>query len=51
MEKEHQKAGRREYEKPTVTVIKLQIEERLMACQKQPGSCKKPLTDKFSLGL
>ena len=42
---------KKEYEKPKVTVTKLQIEERLMACAKQPPTqaCKKGgRTPKFS---
>lgn len=34
MGKKHKEGGRKEYEKPKVTVIKLQIEERLMSCRK-----------------
>ena len=42
---------KKEYKKPKVTVTKLQIEERLMACAKQPPTqaCKKGgRTPKFS---
>ena len=43
MQKEHEAPMKKEYEKPKVTVTKLQIEERLMACAKQPSDkpCKK----------
>ena len=37
MQKEHESPMKKEYEKPKVTVIKLQIEERLMACKKYPA--------------
>jgi hypothetical protein len=40
MEKENGKDARKEYEKPKVTVIKLQIEERLMGCNKVNSTCK-----------
>ncbi len=36
--KQDKKAGLKKYEKPKVTVVKLQIEERLMACTKLPSS-------------
>ena len=51
MQKEHEAPMKKAYEKPKVTVTKLQIEERLMACAKQPPTqvCKKGgRTPKFS---
>ncbi len=40
--KENEKVVLKKYEKPKVTVVKLQIEERLMACDKAPGpGCRK----------
>jgi hypothetical protein len=35
MQKEHEAPMKKKYEKPEVTVTKLEIEERLMACRKQ----------------
>jgi len=42
MQKEHEAPVKKKYEKPKVTVTKLQIEERLMACAKLPADkpCK-----------
>ena len=42
MQKEHESPMKKKYEKPQVTVTKLQIEERLMACRKLPqeSACK-----------
>jgi hypothetical protein len=37
MQKKHEAPMKKEYEKPKVTVTKLQIEERLMACLKIPA--------------
>jgi len=37
MQKKHEAPMKKEYKKPKVTVIKLQIEERLMACGKVSG--------------
>jgi len=34
VQKEHEARLKKKYDKPKVTVIKLQIEERLMACLK-----------------
>jgi hypothetical protein len=42
MQKGHEAPMKKEYKKPKVTVTKLQIEERLMACAKLPADkpCK-----------
>jgi len=50
MQKGHEAPMKKEYKKPKVTVTKLQIEEQLMACAKQPPTlaCKKGKTPKFS---
>ena len=42
MQKEQEAPVKKKYEKPKVTVTKLQIEERLMACAKLPADkpCK-----------
>ena len=51
MQKEHEAPMKKAYEKPKVTVTNLQIEERLMACNKQPPTqaCKTgSKTTKFS---